>query len=300
MARQAEGLRGIVPEDYAVERIASGFIFTEGPIWMPDGTLFFSDIPADRLCQWNPDHGSRVVRTPNGRGNGMTLDNDGNLLVCEHATSTVTRGVGGGDREVVASHVGGRELNSPNDIVVASDGTIYFTDPDFGRTLTFVGVIREVQQCVRGVYRIRPGGGEPELLVTDMGQPNGLCLSPDARTLYVGDTPRAHIRSFDLLQPAPFTEQTVFAEDVSETEERDDNWIDGMKVDERGNLYVTGPGGIWVYDPAGNRLGVIDIPEQAANLNWGEADWQTLFVTATTSVYRVRLDVAGNRLGYMG
>jgi gluconolactonase len=294
-----QGLDELLEPASPVERVAKDCIFTEGPLWMPDGSLLFSDIPANRLCRWHPVEGQSVVREPNNKGNGMTLDNEGRLVVCEHATSTVSRGLAGGDRDAVASHWQGKELNSPNDVIVASDGSIIFTDPSFGRIMESVGVIREIQQGIRGVYRIPPDGGPLELLVDDMGQPNGLCLSRDESILYVGDTARAHIRAFEMSPDRPLGPGTVFASGISETPAEDDGFVDGMKVDEQGNVYVTGPGGIWVYAEDGTRLGTIEIPEQAANLNWGDDDWKTLYVTATTSVYRVRLKVAGNRLGYM-
>jgi gluconolactonase len=135
--------------------------------------------------------------------------------------------------------------------------------------------------------------------VADCEQPNGLCVSPDEKILYVGDTPRAHIRAFELSPDQPLREIGVFAERISLTEECDDNFVDGLKADERGNIYVTAPGGIWIYSPSGQRIGTIDVPEQAANLNWGDGDWHTLYITALTSVYRLRMNVAGNTLPYM-
>jgi gluconolactonase len=283
----------------AVERIAGDCIFTEGPIWVSDGYLLFSDIPADSLVRWHPREGKSVVRTPNNKGNGMTFDNDGNLVVCEHASSSVTRGHIGADRATIASHWQGEELNSPNDVIVAADGSVLFTDPTFGRTEEAVGVLRKVRQEVRGVYRIPPDGGPLEILVEDMAEPNGLCLSPDESVLYVGDTARAHVRAFAMTPTGPLGAGRVLASGISATANGDDGCVDGMKIDELGNLYVTAPGGIWIYATDGTRIGTIEVPEQPANLNWGDSDWRTLYITARTSVYRVRLGVAGNRLGYM-
>ncbi|GAA4717853.1 Sugar lactone lactonase YvrE [Promicromonospora umidemergens] len=299
--RPTRGIDELVEPTAEMEQIVTGCVFTEGPVWLPDGALLFSDITADRLMRWSPDVGQSVVRSPNGKGNGMTLDNEGRLIVCEHATSTVTRtAVPLGEREVIAAHWSGAELNSPNDVVVMRDGGILFTDPSFGRTLPTVGVVRDVPQQHRGVYRIPPEGGEPQLLVADVEQPNGLCLSPDQSVLYVGDTVRAHIRSFDMAnRSGPLRDAGLFAEGISLTPARDDAYVDGMKVDELGNVYVTAPGGIWVYTPSGERLGTIEVPEQAANLNWGGDDWKTLYITALTSVYRIRTTVAGNRPAYM-
>ncbi len=270
--------------DVPVQQVAKDCIFTEGPVWMPDGSLLFSDIPADKMRRWHPTEGQSVVRDGNNKGNGMTLDNDGRLVCCEHATSTVSRGTGAGDREVVASHWDDKELNSPNDVIVASDGSILFTDPSFGRIMATVGVVRPVQQDVQGVYRLLASDGSLELLVGDMVQPNGLCLSRDESVLYVGDTVRAHIRAFDMASEGPLGEGRIFASDISADGKGDDGFVDGMKVDELGNVYVTGPGGIWVYSEDGTRLGTIEIPEQAANLNWGDEDWKSLYVTANTSV----------------
>jgi gluconolactonase len=303
MPPAVRSIEDLVDQSVPVEQVVSGRVFTEGPIWMDDGSLWFSDIPADELWRWHPDAGAELLRSPNGKGNGMTRDNEGRLVVCEHATSTVTRGAGTDlSREVVASHFEGAELNSPNDVVVARDGSILFTDPSFGRTLADMGVLRDVRQPHRGVYRMPAASGDLELLVADMAQPNGLCLSPDESILYVGDTVRAHIRALDYgggAKSGPLADRALFAEGISAVDSHDDNYVDGLKVDELGNVYVTGPGGVWVYAPDGTRIGTIEIPEQAANLNWGDADWRSLFVTATTSVYRVRMQVAGHRLGYM-
>lgn len=282
-----------------VERVVEGCVFTEGPVWMPDGSLLFSDIPADQMLRWDPREGKSVVRAGNDKGNGMTLDNEGRVVVCEHATSTVSRGWGGMDREVIASHWGGKELNSPNDVIVARDGSVLFTDPSFGRIMDSVGVVRPIDQDVRGVYRLPADGRPLELLIDDMDQPNGLCLNHDESVLYVGDTARAHIRAFPMKPTAPLGQGTIFASGISANGLDDDGYVDGLKVDELGNVYVTGPGGIWVYADDGSRLGTIPIPEQAANLNWGDEDWKSLYVTANTSVYRVRMAVCGNRLGYM-
>lgn len=285
-----------------IERVVGDRVFTEGPIWMDDGSLWFSDIPADELWRWHPDDGAELLRTPNNKGNGMTRDNEGRLVVCEHATSRVARRIGDGmERDPVATHFEDAELNSPNDVVVTRDGAIVFTDPSFGRTRDDMGVLRDVPQAHRGVYRV-VDAGEPELLVADMAQPNGLCLSPDESLLYVGDTEHALIRAFRYdagTARGPLVDAGTFAAGISEVETHDDNFVDGLKVDERGNVYVTAPGGIWVYAPDGTRIGGIEIPEPAANLNWGDEDWRSLFVTATTSVYRVRMKVAGHRLGYM-
>jgi gluconolactonase len=298
-SRPGDGFADLMEPGAAVERVAKDCIFTEGPVWLPDGSLLFSDIPASRQLRWHPEEGLSVVREPNAKGNGMTLDNEGRLVVCEHATSTVTRGTPGGARTPIASHWQGKELNSPNDVIVASDGSVIFTDPTFGRLMESVGVVRDVEQEIQGVYRVPADGGDLELLVDDMGQPNGLCLSRDESLLYVGDTARAHIRVFEMTGGRPLGPGRVFADGITLSPAADDGYVDGMKIDERGNVYVTAPGGVWVYAPDGTRLGTIEVPEQVANLNWGDADWRSLYLTANTSVYRIRMQVAGHRLGYM-
>jgi gluconolactonase len=290
-------LRALVRDDARVERIATGFLFTEGPIWMPEGWLAFSDMPADKRRRWHPAEGVSVLSDPSNKCNGMTLDDDGNLIVCEHSTSSVVRERRDGRRDVLASHFDGKELNSPNDVIVARDGSILFTDPTFGRWPA-LGVERGQELSFQGVYRIAPGG-ELELLVDDFVQPNGLCLSPDESLLYVNDTFRAHVRRFEVGSGFVLAGDQVFAEGIGTGAGDDSGRVDGMKADALGNVYVTGPGGIWVFAPDGTRLGVIEVPEYVGNLNWGGRDWSTLYVAASTSIYRLELAVTGSRLGYM-
>jgi gluconolactonase len=294
----SEKLRELVDEDAEVEQIATGFTFTEGPIWMPDGSLHFSDMPGDKRRRWHPDEGVTVLRDPSNKCNGMTLDNDGNLIVCEHVTSSVVRESPDGGRETLATHWGDQELNSPNDVIVARDGSIIFTDPTYGRMPGF-GIEREQDLDFQGVYRIPPGGGELQLLAGDFAQPNGLCFSPDESLLYVNDTDRAHIRVFDVGADHQLSNGRVFAESIGTADLAKGDLVDGMKLDERGNVYVTGPEGVLVFSPAGEHLGTVKVPEPVGNLNWGDDDWKSLYIPASTSVYRVRMNVAGNRLGYM-
>jgi gluconolactonase len=296
----SEKLRQLVDEGAEVEQVATGFTFTEGPIWMPDGSLHFSDMPADKRRRWHPGEGVTVLRDPSNKCNGMTLDNDGNLIVCEHVTSSVVRELPDGRRDVLAYHWRGKYLNSPNDVIVASDGSIVFTDPTYGRMPGF-GIERTQELDFQGVYRIPAGGGpdDLQLLVDDFRQPNGLCLSPDESLLYVNDTERAHIRVFDVGADHSLSNDRVFAENIGDGDLAKGGLVDGMKLDERGNVYVTGPDGVWIFAPDGEHLGVIEVPESTGNLNWGEDGWTSLFIPASTSVYRVRMKVAGNRLGYM-
>ena len=291
----------LVDEDAELERLGTGFTFTEGPLWNPDGFLLFSDMPGDVRRRWDPESGVTEVANPSNKGNGMTFDLEGRLVVCEHVTSSLVRmdpdGTGSG-REVLASHYDGKELNSPNDVVVKSDGAIYFTDPTYGRMPGF-GLEREQDLDFQGVYRIAPGGGDPQVVAGDFAQPNGLCFSVDESLLYVNDTDRAHIRVFDVAADGSLENGRIFAEGIGTGSLEVGDLVDGMKLDERGNVWVTGPDGVCVFDPQGEHIGTVEVPEPVGNLNWGGPDWNWLFIPATSSVYRVQCKVAGNRLPYM-
>jgi gluconolactonase len=298
---KADAFLELVDESAEVEQLGTGFTFTEGPIWNPDGFLLFSDMPGDVRRRWDPDSGVSEVANPSNKGNGMTIDNDGRLVVCEHVTSSVVRmdpdGRGGG-REVLATHYEGRELNSPNDVVVKSDGAIYFTDPSYGRMPGF-GIEREQDLDFQGVYRIAPGGGDPQLLVDDFAQPNGLCFSTDESLLYINDTTRAHIRVFDVQSDGAIANSRLLADGIGSGSLEIGDLVDGMKLDERGNVWVTGPGGVCVFDPDGNHIGTVEVPKNVGNINWGGPDWSQLFIPATSSMYRIQCKVSGNRLPYM-
>ena len=295
---ESSALADLLASDEPAEQVATGFGFTEGPIWMPDGSLHFSDLVENKRRRWHPTEGVTVLRDPSDICNGMTLDSKGRLVVCEHITSRMVRESPDGTTEVMATHYDGKELNSPNDVVVASDDSIIFTDPDWGRTLEMVGVLRDVELDFRGVFRAPADGGETQLLMDDFGQPNGLCFSPDESVLYVNDTPRAHIRAFDVGPDYRLSNGRVFAENIGEGD-MTVGVVDGMKCDALGNVYVTGPEGIWVFSPDGEKLGVIEIPEVTGNLNWGDADWKTLYIAASSSIYRLPMAVSGNLLPYM-
>jgi gluconolactonase len=291
----------LVEEDAELERLGTGFTFTEGPLWHPDGYLLFSDMPGDVRRRWDEASGVQEVANPSNKGNGMTFDLDGRLIICEHVTSSVVRmdpdGHGGG-REVLATHYGDKELNSPNDVVVRRDGAIYFTDPTYGRMPGF-GIEREQELDFQGVYRIPPGGGDPQLLADDFDQPNGLCFTADESLLYVNDTNKAHIRVFGVADDGTLTGGSVLAEGIGTGDLDSGELVDGMKLDERGNIWVTGPGGVWVFDPGGEHLGTIEVPENVGNVNWGGPGWNQLFIPATSSMYRITCKVSGNRLPYM-
>ena len=276
----------LVPQDAELERVAGGFEFTEGPVWQ-GGYLLFSDIPNSRTVCWqesNEGFSVSTYRTPSGNANGLTLDRQGRLISCEHSARRVSRQEADGTYATLADSYQGKKLNSPNDVVVRSDGTIYFTDPPYG----VEGLGLEPDLDFRGVYMITTDG-VLHLLVSDFDRPNGLAFSPDERTLYVNDSRRRHIRAFAVRDDGTLDNYRLWTDMNSSA----DGSPDGMKVDRDGNVFCTGPGGIWVMNPAGHVLGRILGDEQPANLAWGESDWSTLFVTARTSLYRIRLNTTG-------
>jgi len=263
---------GVVGRSAAVERIATGFQFLEGPAWHPDdGCLVFSDILGDCIHRWSQADGVSILRKPSHMANGNTYDRQGRLLTCEHATSRVTRMDQDGRIEVLASHYQGKELNSPNDIVARHDGSVYFTDPNSGRGPRF-GVPREQELPFQGVYRLDMADKSLILLVGDFAKPNGLCFSIDQRRLFVGDTDRSHIRVFDVQADGALAGGRVWAD----LEGDGVGVADGMKVDQEGNLFCAGPGGIHLFDAGANCLGVIRMAEHTTNLAWGDDDRRSL------------------------
>jgi len=298
---KSRAIYDLVEEGAGVERLATGFGFTEGPIWHPDqNVLFFSDLAADIRRSVKLDGTVSEVRSPSLRCNGMTLDRDLDLLVCEHVTSSLVRERADGVRETLAFHWQGTYLNSPNDVVVRSDGTIYFSDPWYGR-MSAHGVDRPRELGWQGVFRIPPGGGQDELdlavLEDEFHMPNGLCFSPDESLLYIDDTPRAHIKVWDVNPDGKLANGRMFFEGIGSG--TSGGVVDGMKCDEHGNIWVTGPSGVWVITPGGEHLGVIEVPENTSNLAWGGPDWHTLFVTASTSVYAIATKVGPRPEPYM-
>jgi gluconolactonase len=282
----------VVGDDVAFEQLGTGFLFTEGAIWHPyEQHLTFSDVPGSHMRRWSAAGGVVTFREPSNMANGNTYDREGRIVTCEHATSRVTRTEPDGAITVLASHWDGKELNSPNDIVVKSDGGIYFTDPTYGRW-EYYGVPRDPELPFRGVYRVEPDGTDLKLLADDFEQPNGLCFSRDETRLFVNDTIREEIRVFDVGADGGLSNSRVWAKPSGD---RDGN-PDGMKVDSAENLYCTGPGGIHVFAPDAACLGVILTPEWTANFTWGDADMRSLFITASTSLYRIRVKVPGNAL----
>jgi gluconolactonase len=265
------------------ERLATGFGFTEGPLWHPDGFYYFVDIRAGRLYSLRPGDAPEVVREQTGDGNGTTFDLEGRLLMCEGGNRRVTRMERDGRTHVLADRYEGKRFNRPNDIVCRSDGSIYFTDPGLRVPLS------ERELPYAGVYRVTPDGAVT--LIADCEYPNGLAFSPDERTLYVANTRwTAYIHALELDADGTMVRRRIFA-DMSSDEP--DGVPDGMKVDVEGRVYCTGPGGTWVFAPDGNRLGVVRTPEIPANLAFGGPDLRTLFFTARTSVYTLRVKTPG-------
>lgn len=282
-------LADIVAVDGETEKVAGGFAFTEGPLWHPyEHFLLFSDIPGDRIHRLSLVDGVTTFRAPSGMANGNTFDGSGRLISCEHATSRVTRMDHDGSVVTLADRYDGRQLNSPNDVVVGEDGSIYFTDPTYGRQDISVGVAREPELPFQGVYRIHPDGAL-DLLADDFAQPNGLCFSLDGRQLFVNDTDRMHIRVFPVLPDGGLGASTIWAELAGDGM----GAPDGMKVDTAGNLFCVGPGGVHVFDPDGSCLGVLRVPEHPANFTWGDPDLRSVYICASTSLYRVRVQIPG-------
>lgn len=284
------GFERICAKESALEKIASGFQFTEGPVWSRrEGVLRFSDIPANKIHQWSPSAGLSVYRDGSARSNGLTYDPQGRLIACEHVGRRVSRTELDGTFTTLAILWEGKRLNSPNDVVCKSDGAVYFTDPDYGIKNERVGLLAPQEIPFKGVYRVSPDGKMLSCLARDFTQPNGLAFSPDERILYVNDTLEGHIRAFDARPDGSIASSRVFAKLSGEGNGRPD----GMKVDSIGNVYCTGPGGIHVLSPNGSLLGRLRMPAVTANLAWGDDDWKTLYLTCQDSVYRLRMNIAG-------
>jgi gluconolactonase len=286
-------LRYLVDAEAPIERVATGFQFTEGPLWHPSGNyLLFSDLAGDAVHRWDEPSGVSVFRKPSGKANGLAYDRDLCLIACEHVGRRVTRTAADGSSCVLASEYGGKRLNSPNDVVVAADGAIYFTDPPYGLQ-DYYGIARPQDLDFQGVYRIGPDG-RLALLADDFAAPNGLAFAPDGRRLYVDDTERNHLRVFDVRADGSLANGRLFF-DFGRAAAVDGltGAPDGLKVDAHGNVFCTGPGGVWVLSPGAEPLGLIRLPEQPSNLNWAGPDRSVLYVTAGTSVYCLRTRTTG-------
>jgi gluconolactonase len=307
VVRQDPALDAIVPASPRLERIADGFLFTEGPVWIPrngatEGHLLFSDPNANTIYRWAPDGQVTVFRAKSGYAgvdvgeyhqpgsNGLTLDREGRLTINEHGRRRVVRLERTGAVTVLADRYQGQRLNSPNDLVYRSDGALYFTDPPFGLPKVFDDPRKELPSS--GVFCLI--GGELKRVSTDLAGPNGLAFSPDERYLYVGnwDLAKKVVMRYEVRPDGSLAAGRVFYDMTGAPGE---DAIDGIKVDQQGNLYVSGPGGLWILSSEGKHLGTLKGPEHPHNLAWGDDDGRTLYLTAQTGVYRIRLNVPGIR-----
>jgi gluconolactonase len=294
----------ILGADPALERVAGGFEFTEGPVWSPEGALLFSSPNTNAIYRWTPDGKVDVFRAKSGYSgvdigryhqpgsNGLTFDPEGRLTMCQHGNRRILRVEPHGNTTVLADSFEGRRLNSPNDLVYRSDGTLYFTDPPFGLPSVFDDPEKELP--FSGVFGVRPGGGI-FLISGELEGPNGLAFSPDERFLYVGnwDEERKVLVRYEIAEDGDASGPGEVLQDMTDAPGEDA--LDGLKVDVEGNIYACGPGGIWVVSPSGEQLGLLKLPEDPHNLAWGDADGRTLYITALTSVYRIRLQIEGIR-----
>jgi len=294
-------LDSVIPADTKIEKLAGGFLFTEGPVWVREGSyLLFSDPNNNLIYRWSENEGVSVYRTHSGYtgkdigeygqpgSNGLTLDAEGRLTINEHGNRRVTRLEKNGQLTVLADRYKGKRLNSPNDLVYRSDGALYFTDPPFGLPKFFDDPRKELP--FSGVYCFIHG--ELKLVSTDLSGPNGLAFSPDEKYLYVDnwDEKSKVILRYDVQPDGTLSNKTVLFDATSEPGE--DAW-DGLKVDQQGNVYASGPGGLWILSPEGKHLGTIVGPEHPHNLAWGETNHKTLYLAAQTGLYRITVNVAG-------
>ena len=299
IVRNDPAIDAIVPAKLKVERLAEGFLFTEGPVWVPEGYLLFSDPNANTIYRWSENDGLSVFRAKSGYtgfdigeyrqpgSNGLALDREGRLTINEHGNRRVTRLEKTGALTILADRFDSRRLNSPNDLVYKSDGSLYFTDPAFGLPKFADDPRKELP--FTGVYRF--ADGRLQLLSTDLSGPNGLAFSPDEKYLYVGnwDEKKKVVMRYDVNADGSLSQGSVF---FDMTTARGDDAIDGVKVDRLGNVYVSGPGGLWILSPAGKHLGTIVTPEHPHNFAWGD-DGRSLYLTARSTLYRLRLRVSG-------
>jgi gluconolactonase len=286
----ASGIDRIVGSDPPLDRIVHGLYFGEGPLWdRRRNRLLFVDIIGDTIWQWTPGVGTSRLIHPSRHANGLTFDLDGRLVVAGWSARTIWRMEKDGSLVTIAERYQGRKLNSPNDIVVRSDGTIYWTDSPGG--LVIPGMVGEDLQRhldIQGVFRLAPAG-EVKLAIEDCVYPNGLCFSCDETILYVNDTRQGLIRAFAVAADGSVGPGRLFHKLAGS----EPGVADGMKVDREDNVYCTGPGGIHIIDPSGRRIGRLRIPGHCTNLAWGEEDWRSLYVTTYDSVYRTRLQIPG-------
>ncbi len=307
VVRRDPALDDIVPMSARIEKLADGFLFTEGPVWVPrtattEGHLLFSDPNANTIYRWSPDGQVSVFRTKSGYAdvdvgeygqpgsNGLALDREGRLTINEHGNRRVARLEPTGALTVLADRYQGKRLNSPNDLVYRSDGALYFTDPPFGLPKFFDDPDKELS--FSGVFCLI--NGELKLVANDLSGPNGLAFSPDERYLYVGnwDPKRKVVMRYEVRPDGTLANGHVF---FDMTDAAGEDALDGVKVDQRGNVYVSGPGGLWILSPEGKHLGTLKGPEHPHNMAWGDDDGRTFYLTAQTGLYRIRLRIPGVR-----
>jgi gluconolactonase len=272
--------RDLVDPAGSLEKLAGGMEWTEGPVWLPDQqALLWSDIPNDRMMRWSQADGVSVFREPSHKSNGNTLDREGRVVTAEHLTNRVTRTEPDGSVTVLVESYQGKRLDSPNDLVVKSDGTIWFTDPPYGILTDREGKVRESEIGINHVFRLDPATGELYVLAEDFDRPNGIAFSPDESRVYISDTgaPR-HLRVYDVVDGVRIANRRVFAE-------LDSGVPDGFRVDEDGRVWTSAGDGIHVFEPDGTLLGKIQVPEKVSNCEFGGPDRRTLFITASTSLY---------------
>jgi gluconolactonase len=273
----------LVARDAKLDLVSSGMGFTEGPVWDPAGFVYVSDEVINKIFRIYPD-GRKEELISLGDPDGNTYDEHHNLIDCASVLRAIIRIKPDGTYTVLADHYQGRRLNSPNDVIIGPDGAIYFTDPT-----SDLPKDQKQELDFKGVFRL-DAKGRITLLTKELAEPNGLAFSPDGKRLYVDDSTQRNIRVYDFEPDGTLRNGRIFGEEPGT---KGEGVPDGMKVDQAGNLYVTGPGGIWIWDSKGHHLGTIILPEQPANLAWGDSDLKTLYITATTSLYALKTNARG-------
>ncbi|HET7394282.1 MAG TPA: SMP-30/gluconolactonase/LRE family protein, partial [Candidatus Binatia bacterium] len=302
ITRLDPAIDAVVPLNPKIFKLAEGFQFTEGPIWLQNGDLLFSDPNANRIYQYTADGTLSVFKENSGYSgkditeyfqpgsNGLTLDPDGRLTINEHGNRRIVRVEKDGKLTILADRFEGKRLNSPNDLVYRSDGTLFFSDPPFGLPKVYDDPRKELPYS--GVFALY--NGQVKLVTSDLKGPNGIAFSPDEKYLYVGnwDPKKKIVMRYEVNSDATLSNGKVFFDMTSAPAQ---DAIDGIKVDQQGNLYVSGPGGLWVLSPAGKHLGTIKAPKHTHNLAWGGEDGKTLYLTAQSTLYRMPLNIPGIR-----